>query len=90
MQSCCYRKLLKYKKLIHLCERYFIEIISSFCFEPTYGSSDPDQDLIDYLLKCVCTKTDSDKPQLPIVEEEELNSSPIIRSYILKLLISVK
>ena len=79
-----------YFDFINRCERFFIEIISCLCFEHTYDSKNPSQDLIDYLMSCVYAESGSTQRLSPFLDEEQRDAAPVIRSYLLKLLIGVK
>jgi len=78
---------LEYYEFIRCAEKFFIEIISCFCFEQMYDTKDPTPDLVNYLMDRV--KTDCAQHLTPSLDEE-LDKTPILRSSLLKLLISIK
>ena len=79
----------EYFKFISCCEKFFIEIITNFCFEQTYDTKDPEPAMIDYLIECIFTSKASTKSITPF-KEREVDEVPVIRSYLLQLLIGLK
>ena len=79
----------EYFKFISCCEKFFIDLITNFCFEQTYDSEDPDSAMIDFLIDCVFTKEAYTKSLTPFSERGD-DTVPVIRSYLLQLLISLK
>ena len=85
-----FRKDVKeYFEFISCCEKYFIEIITNFCFEQKYDTNNPEPALIDYLIECIFTSKTSTKSLTPFSEKED-DCVPVIRSYLLQLLIGLK
>ena len=85
----CRNEVVEYHKFIHCCEKYFIEIITNFCFEQTYDSKDPDSDMIDFLIDCIFNKESSTKTLTPFSERGD-DAAPVVRSYLLQLLMGLK
>ena len=64
-------------------------MITNFCFEQTYDSKDPDSDMIDFLIDFIFSKESSTKALTPF-SERECDAAPVVRSYLLQLLIGLK
>ena len=79
-----------YFKFISCCEKYFIELITNFCFEQTYDSKDPDPAMIDFLIECIFTKESSSTKSLTPFSDRGDDTVPVVRSYLLQLLIGLK
>ena len=79
----------EYFKFISCCEKYFIEIITNFCFEQTYDTKDPEPAMIDYLIECILVRGDSMKSITPFSKKGG-DTVPVVRSYLLQLLIGLK
>ena len=79
----------KYFKFISCCEKYFIEIITNFCFEQTYDTKHPEPAMIDHLIECIFVRGDSMKSITPFSEQGG-DTVPVVRSYLLQLLIGLE
>ena len=68
------------------CKSYFMEVVSSLCFgQPT----PPESDLISELLRIVITDQNKTK-EFTYSEEEKADEIPVIRSFLLQLLLEHK
>ena len=74
------------KKLRNYCKSYFMEVVSSLCFGQL---SPPEPDLIKELLNVVFTEQDTTK-DFTYSDKEETDKVPVIRSFLLQLLLEHK
>lgn len=74
------------KKVRECCESYFMEIVSSLCFGQL---SPPDSDLIRELLNVVFTEKQKTK-EFTYSERQKTDAVPVIRSFLLQLLLEHK
>lgn len=74
------------KKVRECCESYFMEIVSSLCFGQL---SPPDSDLIRELLNVVFTEQQKTK-EFTYSERQKTDAVPVIRSFLLQLLLEHK
>ena len=74
------------KKLRNYCKSYFMEVVSSLCFGQL---SPPEPALIEELLNVVFTEQDQTK-DFTYSDKEEIDKVPVIRSFLLQLLLEHK
>lgn len=74
------------KKVRECCKSYFMEIVSSLCFGQHIP---PESDLIIELLNVVFTEQNKTK-EFTYSEEEKTDEVPVIRSFLLQLLLEHK
>ena len=79
----------EYIKFINCCDKYFLEIITNFCFEQTYDTKDPEEDMLDFLIDHIFTSDNSTKPITPFAEQGG-DAVPVVRSYLFQLLIGLQ
>ena len=65
------------------CQRYFVEIVSSHCFG---GHTPPDSSLVNMLMEIVFPKH-SDTRQITHLKKAKADKIPMIRSFLLQLLL---
>ena len=69
------------------CKSFFMETVSSLCFgQPIL----PDHDLIDNLLNVVFTEQLDNTKEFSYKSEEKADEVPVIRSFLLQLLLEHK
>ena len=74
------------KRIRGYCKTFFMEVVSSLCFGQT---TPPEPQLIEELLKVVFTEKDETK-ELSYSDKEKTDAVPVIRSFLLQLLLEHK